>query len=268
MISISTLPVVKFGQGLHVGRILALVVPGTAILISVAILFLVIWPKVTEVLRLRAENVDIAGRVASLQNKAQILEAQDRVKLEGQLAVAEQLLPSDKAVFSFIGQIETIASNSGVLMNKIDVAPGAVGGGEAPEMPQTVGGTAGGVGTVDNTKSEAKIQVKVALTSDYRALLSFLGGTMGVARVTAIRDLTISSSASEGSAPLRSTMTIDAYFKTLPSELGSIESAVVELSEVELTLLVKVKNAIDNQTTTTVVLPQVPLGKEDLFTPF
>ena len=63
-------------------------------------------------------------------------------------------------------------------------------------------------------------------------------------------------------------MTISAYWKQLPTDLGSIETPVVELTESEKETLQKI---IDTGLATAIPapsLPQVPVGREDIFAPF
>lgn len=235
------------------GRWQTIVAPFAAIVVSLAILVLVIWPKFTEALRIRAQNVELEARVTSLGEKAQFLQSLDKFLLDQQLAVAEAMLPSDEALFSFVRQVESAAVTSGVTLNKIDVGPTLT--------------------TTSGAKSEAesvpKIQVKVSLTSDYRALVIFLGRIISLPRVDGIAELTISSSVTGGqSGPLRTATVINAFWRPLPRDLGSIETPVAELTEKELELLDKAQVVTVSTPSFGVVVPLVPTGRSDLFAPF
>jgi len=107
----------------------------------------------------------------------------------------------------------------------------------------------------------------VSLTSGYSSLLQFLNNVSTIPRTVSISDLSVSSAASEGSAQLKVSMSIFAYFKPMPTDLGSIETPVTELTQSEKDKLEKI---IDTglATTPSVSVPQVPIGREDIFAPF
>ena len=183
--------------------------------------------------------------------------------LEEELSAAEQLLPSDKGVFVVVKQIENAAAASGVLINRLEVTPGAVG------LATTLKGKTaeGGVTETPQSGGEVletpKIQLKTSLVGDYRSLLQFLTNTLAVPRVISIRDLTITSSGQ--SSQVNSSFTIEAYWQPLPSQLASIETPVEDLTEVEAARLSKIALAPE---ATSAAVPPVPLGRSDLFAPF
>ena len=262
--SIST---AKLGLSFDTSRITTMAAPVMAIVVSVLVLILIVWPKFTGVLQLRSSNRDLEVRAGNLVTKAQILSSLDKVELTQDLGYAELLLPSDKGVFLIIRQIEVAAASSGVVLNKVDVAPGPLGqddsAGSAGSQPQVAK-------SGDVAETAPKIQLKVAITSDYSSFLNFISNISAISRVTSIRDLTLSSSSSPGEkAPLRTSMVINAYWKSLPTKLGQIEAPLSNLSEAELLRINKAKLAATSAATSSAALvPLVPTGREDLFAPF
>lgn len=264
MINLRSGSILKIGSELGVSKAASIASPIAAIAVSVLIIIFVVWPKFSEVLRLRGANEQLAVRATSLEEKSSKLQSLDRDTLEQQLAAAEQLLPSDKGVFLLVGQLERAASASGVLLTRVEVAPGvinATGDKSAPPSPSpAVPSSSSGSGTADVAP---KILVKASVGSDYKSFLQFLKNTLSVSRVISIKDLTVSSSGE--SNQLKINLTIEAYWQALPSELPSIESALADLTdselarlrEVSLTGLVSVPG-----------VPSVPLGRSDLFAPF
>lgn len=235
------------------GRWQTIVAPFAAIVVSLAIFILVIWPKFTEAFRIKAKNVELEARVSGLGEKAQFLQSLDKFLLDQQLAVAEAMLPSDEALFSFVRQVESAAATSGVTLNKIDVGP----------SPTTTSGAK------SEAESGPKIQVKVSLTSDYRALVAFLERIISLPRANGIFELTISSSAIGGqSGTLRTFALINAFWRPLPGDLGLIETPVSGLTEKELELLDKAQVVAVSTPSFGAVVPLVPTGKSDLFAPF
>lgn len=268
----------KFGAGVSAdaSRIMKLAAPVGAISVSVVIFLFIVWPKFNEVLRLRSSNSQLEARSVSLAEKSTVLASLDRDQLDVQLGSAEALLPSDKGVFLLVAQIERAASLAGVILNKVDVTPGAVGqitsdakSGAAAAQPAA--GATANTGAADlggATFDTAKIQLKVSITSDYSAFLRFLTSIAILPRVVSISDLTLSS-ASTGSetSAVRTLLTIDAYWSPIPSELPSVETPVEKLTESEEQRLGSVRSA-EATGGGAVSLPSVPTGKPDLFAPF
>lgn len=258
-----------------ISRFTGLAAPVVAIAVSILVTVFVTWPKFSEVLTLRTSNQDLAVRLSSLSEKAAILQSlsSDQEELELHLARAEQLLPSDKNVFSVIQFVEDVSGSSGVLLNRLEVSPGAVGGpGQgvpaSASPPQASAGPGGGT-TVD---AAPKVSLKLAVTSDYLSFLEFIGSILSFSRVVSVGDLSLSASGSTGQAyEIRSSFTLNAFWQSLPSELASVESPVEVLTNDEKELLEKVKftgitqtftpSGGDGQTQT------IPTGKIDIFAP-
>ncbi|MBI3282979.1 hypothetical protein HYZ70_02785 [Candidatus Curtissbacteria bacterium] len=247
----------KIGK-VDLAKFMTLGAPIGAIAVSLIILILMVWPRLSEALKLRSSNVQLASQAEALAGKAQLLASLDKVDLDSQLGLAEQVMPSDKAVFSFVREVEGAAARNGVLLDKVDAAPGTLLGDSGQITP-----AAGAV--VDPAP---KIQVKIAMTSDYRSLLNFLSNMYAVSRAIGIRDFTISSGAAAGDSAgaLKTSLVIDAYWKPLPPQLGSIESAVQLLTGPEEEILRRAKAA--EIATPPAVVPTVPTGRADLFASF
>lgn len=247
----------KVTEGSSLSKGLGLAAPIGAIAISVLALIFIVWPRFTQVLALRVQNAQLETREASLTTKVQTLSSLDRAQLDQDLGAAEALLPSDKSVFSLVAQIERASSSSGVLVNRLEVVPGSVND----------TGTARSAGSVEaGPDLGPKVQIKLAVTSDYKSFLQLTSNILSIARAIAIRDLTLSSSATPGqAAQIRASLTIDAYWQELPKELSSIESPVNDLTDSEKALLAKVSSAGNLGSPQ---LPAVPTGKSDIFAGF
>jgi len=253
-----TLP--KIGDEAEISKWMGLAAPGGAIIISLIIIIFVIWPKFTQILQLRSDNQQLTERVMSLEAKAKQLASLDRGDLDIKLGIAEQLLPSDKGVFTLVTQIERTAAASGVLLNKIDLAPGSL-----KESSDTKETSSGSTGTQDDLAP--KIQLRLSLTSDYRSFEQFLKNISSVSRVLAVKDLSLSSSAtsSEQTSQVRASLTIDAYWQPLPKELNSIESKIEDLTNEELATLEQIRST---GFISAPAIPSVPTGKVDLFSQY
>lgn len=268
--NLPTLPVSGVTSKFDFSKVQTVFAPAGAIIVSVIVLIFVVWPKISQVLSIRTENAQFTERIALLSAKVGILESLDKNILDQQLVAADRLIPSDKAVFAFVRQLETSASESGVVLSKVDVAPGALSGSPSTPVVTSPGLTpsqsAAPATAVENVEVASKIQVRISLTSDYKSFVSFIERVANLARVSAIGDLTIAAGGGGSTAaPLRSSMVIDAYWKALPSELGSIESSIEQLSESEVQILDRVRKLAVSEPA-----PSVPVtaGSGDLFAPF
>ncbi len=253
-LSAIAMPKVKDGQDLS--GIIGVAIPIGGIVISILIAALIIWPKVTEILELRTSNEQLRGTVQTLEQKAEILSGLDQVKLEEQLAAAEQLLPSDSNAFSILRQVEDTANTTGVLLSKIEVVTGSFSEG-------------GGAG-VSASEASAElnlapaVEIRLSLTSDYQSLLGFISGLYSFSRVASIDSLSVSAGGGDEGL-LSTSFAVNAYWKQLPQNLGSIEAPVENLTTAEEELLANVKSP---QRTKSAPVPPVATGRGNPFNPY
>ncbi len=253
----------KNGVSLSITKYLPFAMPALSIAVAILVAYFVIWPKFGEVLSMRTTNKQMDVQAAQLEEKAQILSAfsQDKVSLEKQLARAEQLLPSTNGVFLILREIELSAASSGILLEKTDVDAKSLSteqaGSAAPAPPGKNASAVSGL--------SPSVVIKLSLTGGYKSFLQFMGLLYNNSRVVSIDDLTLSSSAQSSSGVVRAAITINAFWKPLPKDLGSIDKPVDKLSDAENSRLSAVETA---QTATASAVPRVPLGRSDLFAPF
>lgn len=258
--NLSALTIPKIA-GLQTSRTFSLAAPIGGIVASLVVLAFIVWPKFSEISELRSANVDLENRAASLEAKANVLSSLDSSVLEKQLAASEALLPSQKDVFVLIRQIENATGSSGILLSKVEVVPGSIN--DAASAQAGVGvQPAAGAGTL--ATSASKIQIRLTITSSYASLLNFLSKMYSGARAINIDDITISTAASGSESQVRTALSIDAFWQALPFDLGSIEKAVSQLTDAEVQLL----NTVGEQGVSSfATVPEVPLGRSDLFAP-
>ena len=204
-----------------------------------------------------------------MDSKVNVLRNLDQIELEEQLASSEQMLPSDKGVFTFIEQIESAAANSGVLLNRLEVSPGSLSG-TVENKPQPAP-TASSPESKGADLINTKVQLKASISGDYNSFMQFLKILRSMPRIVAVEDLSIGSSLStSGSSQIRVSLQIEAYWKPMITQLSNIEAPVTELTESEKNLLAKIKTEIANIPSGPPVAPapSVPLGRPDLFAPF
>jgi len=269
--NLPAISVPKVGLNLGVSKYLPFAMPVGSLVISVLVAYLVIWPKFGEVLSMRTSNQQLEVQAAQLKEKAQALTllSQDKVTLERQLSQAEQLLPSQNGIFPLLREIEVASAMSGVLLEKLDVDPkslslggqGASSAAAAPPPDKNASSVAG---------LSPNVVLKVALTGGYRSFLDFLSYLYNGSRVVSVDDLSLTSSSGTeggGGGVVRAAITINAFWRPLPTNLGSLDKPVDKLSSAEVDRLNSVSTVSSQQASSSAV-PSVPLGRSDLFAPF
>lgn len=256
--NVPALSLAKLGTSGDLTKSLAVAVPVLSILISLGIAFFIVWPKFNEVLALRKANSEMVARAEVLESKAQSLQGLDRNLLTRQLELSEQLLPSQRNVFTLLATIENAANTSGVLVEKVDVISDSL---NESASAQAAASAASGAKSVKGTS----VEVNLSLGSSYSSLLQFMRALLATSRVVEIEDLNVSSSKGDSTA-LSTTFSVRAYWNPLPSDLGAIENNLEKLTAEEASLLDKVQS--DIIAVPQVELPAPPLGRPDLFAPF
>ncbi len=267
-----SLTVAKTGEkSMDFSKVLVFAPSVVAIAASVLIGFFVVWPTFGETSRLRASNKTLEATAVKLEDKAKALSLVDQTLLKSQLSVSEQILPSDKNIFPFLQQIENIRNNSGVIISNLsvgsvgkfnsgnakssDASADAAGASGAPPAPTTNDPvSAAGATTLD---------MKLSVNSDYRSMLKFLGDIYSLPRVTVINDLSFGAGQD---GQLTTSLTISSLWQTAPTQLPSVEAPLAVISKEGQDLLTKVQNT--GTVNTPVVVPDLPKGKPDIFSPF
>lgn len=251
-------------EKLDISKVIIFAPPAIAILASFLIAFFVVWPRFKDVLSLQQSNKTLAENAISLEQKVTALASVDRTKLKAQLLAADQLIPSDKNIFNFIGQIEGVRNLSGVVITNLSVGTVGQFGASKADASGAAAPTPPPVATsVDPVLSNAsQVQMKLSLTSDYRALFQFLDNVYALPRVAIVKDLSLSAADSQ----LTTNMTINALWQALPTELAAVESPLLTLTASQEELLSKIEKS--GTAITTQVVPEVAKGRSDIFTPF
>lgn len=248
-----------------------------AVLLSIAIFALVVWPKFTEARQLNEQNKVFEVKAVKLEDKATRLAKLDREQLRVQLAAAELLLPSDKSIFSFIRQIEGVSDNSGVIVGTLNI--GKVGefspkkqveGNQdgAADASGQAAGTAATPPPLSPTAGEGKIDLgdvemvtaTVSITSNFDQVFTFLNGVYSLPRVSTISGLNFSI---DNDGLIGANMEIHSLWQSRPVQLASVEEALPELGSAEVELLRKIEK--EGVVGTPVEIPDVPRGKSNIF---
>lgn len=262
----------KAEKTLDLSKVMLFGPSAVAIIVSFLVGFFVVWPKFGEVQQLKTTNETLRETAVKLETKAEALSALDKAKLRTQLVAAEQLLPSEKGIFTFITQIENVRNSSGVVITNLSV--GSVGQFSAsgttadPAAAQDPNAAPAPVVPSATTPADAalgdvsQVTMKVTLTSDFDQIFRFLNELYALPRVTTVGGLTFSI---DQGGLIGTNMDINSLWQERPKELPSVEAPVATLAEEEVALLSRVETGI--AVAPPVEVPDVPIKKQNIFSP-
>ncbi len=253
----------KAEKGVDFGKIVMFGPPIASIAVSVLIVIFIVWPRFSDVMTLQKSNITLTENADKLEKKVTLLSSLDESKLKSQLIASVKLIPSDKEIFNFIGQIEQMRNSSGVAITNLSVGSvGQFGSGKVDASGSAPAPPPPGAGDISITGAN-EVQMKLSITSDYRSVMQFLNSVYALPRVVLIKDLSLSSAQSQ----ISSSMTINALWAQLPTELASIEAPLSVLTKNQETIIENVEITGSSSNVSNVV-PDVQTGRNDLFTPF
>lgn len=252
----------KGEKSMDLSKVIMFAPSGLSIILSLAIAFFIVWPKFSEVLELQKSNKTLSENATKLEEKAIALSSVDRSRLRGQLLAANQLVPSDKNIFNFIGQIEEIRNSTGVAITNLSVGTvGQFGSSKSSSTAVPTPPPAATAGT-EGVEGASQVQMKLTMTSDYGSFLRFLDSAYSLPRVVIVKDASIAYSENQ----LNTSLTLNALWQELPTDLAPVETPLVRLTSAQEELLSKVETS--GLSASPQVIPEVPKGREDIFSPF
>lgn len=240
-----------------------------AIVVSVLIGVFVVWPKFGEVQELKTTNVNFEETADKLEKKVEALKRLDKNLLTKQLVAAEELLPSEKAIFKFIRLIENVRGNTGVVFTTLSVgtvgqftsgeekANAEAGGAEAGVAPVAPPATA----PADPSLADvSQVSMKVSIVSDFDQIFKFLNELYALPRVTTVSGL---SFAIDQEGRINTNMDISSLWQERPKALPDVEAELATLTEAEIELLSKIETG--STLVPFVEIPESDIGKSNIF---
>ncbi len=257
-------------KSLDFSKVLVFAPSVVAIAASILIGFFVVWPKFSETLKLRGSNKTLEETAVKLEAKASALSKVDQGKAKQQLSIAEQIIPSDKNIFPLLQQIENVRNDSGVVISNLSV--GTVGQFKSCDAASSSDTTGSGAAAAPPAPSNddpiaaagaSSVSMKLSINSDYKSMLKFLSDVYNLPRVTVVNDLGFGVGQQ---GQLTTQLTISSLWQATSAQLPSVEAPLASLSKTDLDLLSNVQNT--GVVNASPVVPNVPKGKPDIFTPF
>jgi len=156
-----------------------------ALLVSFGLVVLVVFPRVTKFSDLRQKRDSEIQRYEKLKTKSEQLSQllKSRTVLEADVELFENAVPSEANVPVLMTQVETMATDSGTLIDALQFSKR--------------GGTRSEKGT-EKEKDYEPVELKASLEGDYAELLTFLKILENASRVVTVEDLRFTKAVAEG----------------------------------------------------------------------
>lgn len=254
-------------QKLDLKKLTTYLIPVGSLLIGLAIIPLVIFPQLQEIVKSSAIINDNKSSLAKVENKAEKLEkyAEDKEKLENDLKFVETVLPINKDVAALVSGVQELARQSGLSINSFKIQPGKTATDSAglkseaavsktPNSPQS--NVAAPISSKDN------LVFNMSMSGELQALRTFLRSLE-----TGKRILTLSQvkSVVNSSSIYNFDLFLNAPFSILPKfSPNQAKSPLAELTEKNRKLLEDLRSPIFSDITNRTVTPG-PTGPTNPF---
>lgn len=198
----------------------AFILPALAILISLALLILVVYPQAVAGFEQQRQVSEIRAKVDFLTKKSEDLAKVDTALYQGNLNTALLAVPQEKDVSGAIGQVLYLVSR-----NQLSVD--SVGFGAAVEED--------GIATF-MTRLEVQGEMQ-----DVKSLIADAGSSPRILKVSGIE-----LSGSRGVTRVQAAIGLSVYFQPLPTVIGKIDQPLISPTPKDLELLAVIKSKINS----------------------
>lgn len=190
-----------------------LIFPTVVALSSLILIVLVILPQTIKLITNQKAGDDLLNRSQSLEVKAQTLESIDEEDLSRNVGYALAVYPSDKDFGNVVGIIQKITSQAG--FNIVSLSLGGAGSAKGGSQ---------------------SFNISLQLIGSKALLPILLSGFENAPRLMRVGSLEVSS---PGAGGIQVSLGIDVLFSPAPSDFGTVDSPLPQLSEKDEELLVK-----------------------------
>lgn len=207
--------------------------PLAASLIIVLSTILFVLPKVREIFEIKGRLEEEQEKLSSLTEKVAFLVGLDEYELGEKVVVAEEALPSKKAIAEILVALSSLSSETEVSFGGLEISPGKL----VPEKFEV-------------------LAFKLTLEGPRPNIQNFFG------RVNQV--LPIMKVISFGIQEEKATVEIESYSSSLPKSLGKIDTPLPEITKEEEKIYQKIAQFESFEKK----LPSIPTGKENPFSEF
>lgn len=218
----------------------SLIFPVLVGLASLLLIFLVLIPQIGNLISDNSSLTQVQEKSRFLEVKASELQNVDEVKLQKDLNISLNALPSNKDYLEVINLIQALLPQSGFSLNSLQF------------------------GQDTNQSTRLAFTVKMELSgprSSLNVLLTNFESTYRPMRIASIE----TNTKEQNSAFVSAVILLNIFYSPLPTSLGSVETPLPKLSDKDQELINNLAKVITPVSSAGPVSGNVPLGKSDPF---
>lgn len=214
-----------------------ILVQGVALVISVLIIVFVIAPTTISYLRDRSAEIAAKKQRDFYTQKLNQLSSFNSSQYQDNLEIALKSLPGNKDIPESLTYLLNQLAINQLRLDNVSISEGL------------------------NSSPVESFTMRADVTGDLEGLKNFLNSLQTVPRLMQVEGLSFATS---GDGQVLATITINAYYKKLPTSIPPISTKLPVISASDDKLLEQLKSAL-NKNPGVVVDPNTPIGKENLF---
>lgn len=224
--------------------------PILVVFLILVVTALVLKPRLEVMAKSRQQLIKDKKVLADLTKKLATLEGLAQVEFSEKTEIALAVLPAEKDVPSNLSVIKAVALNNGLIINDITISE---------------------VGEIDALAADIKLKkeailpslrLDVSLTGNMEMIKNFISQIQSTAPLMEVKNVSLSQKKTESP---ETKMQIEAYFLPFPKTLGKPEQPLIAITNGEEKIFSRISDFtfLNSQQT----LPNLPVGKENLFSP-
>lgn len=216
--------------------------PAIVVLSSLIIIIFVIYPQTIKLITNQKTGEEIANKSKLLEVKAQALESYDSEDLSKKVDFALSSYPTEKDFVSALGSLQNLTFQSGFSTVSMSLGSGSSAG----------------------TNSQS-FNIKLDVLGPTTSLSTLLNNIESSSRLMRVSNMETSTGKSPQEVAI--SFSVDVLYSSAPTEFGSVDSPLPELSNEEETIVAKLA-ARGTPVSTQVSQPTAPLGARGKENPF
>ncbi len=234
-----------------------LIISGVILIICVAGFVFGIIPSALKIADELGQLSTLTQERDGLKQKLSYLQSLDESTLRDQLLTALSAVPADKSIPTVFNTVESLAAQSGVSVDKMQVSAGGYIA-TASATKQT---------PVERQLGTRLVPFTVTIVGTFTGIEQFISEAPTIRRILRIRTFAISFPKTTNTISV--VLNMDAFYEPFPTTLGVAAEAVTPLTDAEQVTLEKIANLtlLTDQTSAILPSPVTEKAKDNPFAP-
>ncbi|MCL5675802.1 MAG: type 4a pilus biogenesis protein PilO [Patescibacteria group bacterium] len=198
--------------------------PFAVLLLIIVLTMSFLQPKISDIIFVQKDLNNASQRLSKLTGKAAGLSSLDVNLLKTKYKILEGALPSQKDIPGFLIEMQRIANEASISVDKVELSAGSLSTPSASAVNTNVANRAAGSEILPDA-----ISAKVTITGTFDSIRQFLDKISMARRLVNIRGINLGGGQSQkASGPISLELIFSLYYKPLPKTLGEISDPLPE----------------------------------------